>query len=292
MSAFIRFLLLLSILAWSVPAHSFEASVVLTEEIQLKIADAFMDEGEYYRAVTEYKKLLILFPISPRSDYVLFKTGTAYYRGEEYEASAHSFSSLREKYPGSPHAAEAGYFEGLSYWQMKRYESARIAFASILLSHPGSEQAPLALIASSLVLLDTDNISGSMRELRKLMEDYPEHPSSISAREAMKLLGEYRNLPAKSEVLAGAMSAIIPGSGYMYAGHFKDGITAFLINGLSIAGTVTGVNQENYAVGAIAGGIGLPFYLGNIYGSANAAKKSNIAARNELRGNIRSVLGF
>ena len=51
------------------------------------MADVFMAEGEYYRAVTEYKKFLILFPDSEKADYALFKTGMAYYRGEEYEPS-------------------------------------------------------------------------------------------------------------------------------------------------------------------------------------------------------------
>ena len=86
------------------------------------------------------------------------------------------------------------------------------------------------------------------------------------------------------------MSAIIPGSGYLYAGHYGDGITAFLINGLFIAGTITGIHQENYAVGAIVGGIGLPFYLGNIYGSANAAKKWNLGIRDQLRQKIHVAL--
>jgi len=35
------------------------------------MADAFMEEGEYYRAITEYKKLLILFPDSEWADYAL-----------------------------------------------------------------------------------------------------------------------------------------------------------------------------------------------------------------------------
>ncbi|MBA4393244.1 MAG: hypothetical protein C0407_06800 [Desulfobacca sp.] len=72
--------------------------------------------------------------------------------------------------------------------------------------------------------------------------------------------------------------------------HFGDGVTAFLINGLFIAGTITGIRQENYAVGAIVGGIGLPFYFGNIYGSANAAKKRNLAVRNEVREKVHLVL--
>lgn len=292
MRAFFAFSLLLLVLAWTLPAQSVETAIVLTEEIQLKVANAFWEEGEYYRAVTEYKKFLIIFPASRKSDYALFRTALAYYRGEEYEASARTFTSLREKYAGSLYESESRYFEGLSYWKLKKYESARIAFESLAISSPGSKQAPLAIVANSLVFLDREDPAGSMRELRKLLERYPEYPGSAGAREALRLLGDYWYLPRKSEVLAGALSAVIPGSGYVYAGHFKDGVTAFVVNGLSIAGAATGIHQENYAVGAVAGGIGLPFYFGNIYGSANAAKKWNTAARNKLRSRIHEALAW
>jgi TM2 domain-containing membrane protein YozV len=104
------------------------------------------------------------------------------------------------------------------------------------------------------------------------------------------LLDRYQELPEKSPVLAGIMSAVLPGSGYFYAEHYGDGITAFLINGLFIAGTVAAINQENYAVAGIVGGIGVPFYLGNIYGSANAAQKWNLGVRNEVIQKIHSIL--
>ena len=93
-------------------------------------------------------------------------------------------------------------------------------------------------------------------------------------------------------MLASVMSAILPGSGYVYAGSFKDGITAFIINGLAAAGVATGVHQENLAVSGIVAGVGLPFYFGNIYGSANAAEKWNAAAKEKHLDKIRNTLGF
>jgi len=88
------------------------------------------------------------------------------------------------------------------------------------------------------------------------------------------------------------MSAVVPGSGYMYAGRYGDGVVALIVNGLFIAGTVAAIHQESYAVAAIVGGIGLPFYVGNIYGSANAATKWNIGVRKELREKIAVSLDY
>jgi hypothetical protein len=54
----------------------------------------------------------------------------------------------------------------------------------------------------------------------------------------------------------------------------------------------TGIHQENFAVAGIVAGVGLPFYAGNIYGSANAAKKWNNAVKSEFRNKIRTTMGF
>ncbi|MGE5839980.1 MAG: tetratricopeptide repeat protein [Deltaproteobacteria bacterium] len=273
-------------------AHPEEKGILLTEEIQLKIADVFMEEREYYRAITEYKKFLILFPDSERADYALFKTGMAYYRGEEYEATVQSFSVLRGRYQASPYLPEASYFEGLSYWKMKDREKARAAFDTLSEVFPQSEFAPLALVGSSLLALEEEDITASRNRLERVTDRYPEYSGSKNVKEAMPLIDQYPSLPQKSETLAAVMSAIVPGSGYIYADHLGDGITAFIINALFIAGTVTAIDRENYAVAAIVGGVGLPFYLGNIYGSANAAKKWNLGVKRDLRNNVFLTLDF
>lgn len=287
-------LLLLSFLfaPFATSLYATEKGILLTEEMQLKVADAFMAEGEYYRAITEYKKFLIVFPDSPKTDYTLFKMGMAYYNGEEYESSARSLGALRQKYPESGYAAQSEYFEGLAYWKLKKYQDAKTAFQTLVFVYPNSDYAPLGLTADAMLALDQENVGASRQGLEKLVTTYPDYLDSTKATDAMKLLDQYQNLPTKSEALAGIMSAVVPGSGYFYAGHYGDGITAFLINGLTIAGTVTAIYQENYAVAAIVGGIGLPFYFGNIYGSANAAKKWNIAVRKDLRNKICVTLNY
>jgi tetratricopeptide (TPR) repeat protein len=272
--------------------HATEKGVLLTEEMQLKIADAFMDEAEYYRAITEYKKFLIVFPDSERADYILFKIGMANYLGEEYDSCMRPFSALRQKYPKSSYAAQSQYFEGLAYWKLKKYQDAKTAFQTLASVYPSSDYAPRAMVADAMLALDQENAGASRQGLERLVASYPGYLTSNGAPDALKLLDQYQNLPRKSEALAGFMSAVIPGSGYFYAERYLDGITAFLINGLAIAGTVTAIYQENYAVAAIVGGIGLPFYFGNIYGSANAAKKWNVAVRKDLRNRICVTLNY
>ncbi len=282
--------LLLLVLAFVSPRHADGGAVLFTGDVQLKIADAFMEEGEYYRAVTEYKKFLILFPDSAKADYAAFEIGMAYFKGEEYGAAARSFLAVREKYPESGYAIPAGYLEGSSQWKLKNYDRARAALETLAEQHPESEYAPRSLVVICLAALDENKAEVSRQALKRFLDRYAGHRGAENVSEALTLLDLYQQLPEKSPVLAGVMSAILPGSGYIYAEHYGDGITAFLINGLFIAGTVTAIHQENYAVAGIVGGVGVPFYLGNIYGSANAAKKWNLAARNKVIQKIHSTL--
>ena len=283
---FLLFLFLASV----APLHAEDGAVLFTGDVQLKIADAFMEEGEYYRAVTEYKKFLILFPDSAKADYAFFGIAMAYFKGEEYGAAARSFLALREKYPESGYAIRAGYLEGVSQWKLKNYDRARAALEALAEKYPESEYAPRSLVVICLAALDENKAEVSRQALKRFLERYPGHPGEENVKEAAVQIDRYQELPEKSPVLAGVMSAILPGSGYIYAEHYGDGITAFLINGLFIAGTITAIHQENYGVAGIVGGVGVPFYLGNIYGSANAAKKWNLGVRNEIIQKIHSTL--
>ena len=285
-------LLLLTVLCLTVPAvvSAADRGLVLTEELQLKLADSFMAEREYYRAVTEYKKFLILFPDSEQADSVLFRIGMAYYQGDEFETAARTFTSVGERYKESRYAPTAGYHAGLCYWRLNRLDEAAAAFASVATRYPASGDAPRAQLDKSLVEFDRKDLSGSRQDLERFLEIYPQDKRAEKAREARTLLDRSAELPRKSPVAAGVLSALVPGAGHLYAGHVGDGITSFFLNGLFIAGTVVAIRQENYAVAGVVGVIGLPFYIGNIYGAANAATKWNIRVRKELRGAVAVTL--
>jgi TM2 domain-containing membrane protein YozV len=142
------------------------------------------------------------------------------------------------------------------------------------------------------VEFDRDDFAASRRDLQRFLSDFPADPRSGKVQSALSLLPPEGELPAKSPLTAGILSAIVPGSGHMYAEHYGDGATALLLNGLFIAGTVVALQQENYAVAGVVGVIGLPFYIGNIYGAANAATKWNVAVRKALRDKLAITLDY
>jgi len=86
---------------------------------------------------------------------------------------------------------------------------------------------------------------------------------------------EIDKLPLKSPGLAGTLAAILPGSGHFYTGRVRDGVTAFLLNGVFIWGAVESYNNEDYAVAGILTFFELGWYFGNIYSATSSAHKYN-----------------
>lgn len=74
----------------------------------------------------------------------------------------------------------------------------------------------------------------------------------------------------KSPLLAAAISAVIPGSGKIYAGDLRSGVSTFLIVGalgVMMAESAHKLGWQDWRTIALSSVFGV-FYIGNIYGSA------------------------
>ncbi len=273
--------------------HSAQSGMFITDDIQLKLGDAFAADGDYYRAITEYRKLLILFADSPKADTAMFNIGMAYYNGEEYESAVKAFAALRTRYPQSLHARKAAYHQGLCLVNLKQPEKATEAFAAATVPvQDKSEEVRAASFGLAIAAFDRNDLAESRSALERFVSQNPQDSGVPKAREAMDLLDRSSDPQLKSPLLAGAMSAVIPGSGQFYTGRYGDAFTSLLLNGLFIAGTVVAAQNENYALAGVTGLIGLPFYVGNIYGGANAANKWNLGIKKDLRGKLALILEY
>jgi putative component of membrane protein insertase Oxa1/YidC/SpoIIIJ protein YidD len=108
-----------------------------------------------------------------------------------------------------------------------------------------------------------------------------------------ELLGrvdELEALPSRSPWLAGSMSAVLPGSGQLYAGRPADGAVAFLTNALLIGGTVVAARNDEDVTAVALGFVAFGFYAGNVYGAANAAVRHDREQRDGLSTRTRGWL--
>ena len=103
-------------------------------------------------------------------------------------------------------------------------------------------------------------------------------PNAATRERVLRLAGAARRgrgLPHRSPGAAGVLSALIPGAGQTYAGHAQDGLRHLAFNAALIY-TVASLAQHGQAPAAvIVGSVALPFYLGNVLGAQDAARRFN-----------------
>ena len=92
-------------------------------------------------------------------------------------------------------------------------------------------------------------------------------------RQDHELIHRHDLLSRKSPLLAGALSAVIPGLGRVYLGRWPDGLLSFLLVGTTGALAAQGFYQEGRGSvrGWILGGVAALLYAGDVYGSAVGA---------------------
>lgn len=93
----------------------------------------------------------------------------------------------------------------------------------------------------------------------------------------MQIENEVQKFPRKSPLLAGTLSALVPGAGKWYARERKDAVVGFITVSMMAYQAYRGFKKDGQksVYGWISAGLGAGFYLGNIYGSAKSAKRFN-----------------
>ncbi len=82
-------------------------------------------------------------------------------------------------------------------------------------------------------------------------------------------------LPRRSPFVAGLLSTIIPGSGYLMSNKPETALSSLIVNGLFGWLAYEAFHNENYALGTAVTIFGTGWYIGNISGSAKSVVKWN-----------------
>lgn len=142
-------------------------------------------------------------------------------------------------------------------------------------------QNPLFVKSSVLRALSSANekdYQATKKTFADLSNTYPENSSlSNSLILADNLLKKKEKSPTIAKILS-----IIPGAGYLYAGHKGSAATSLFINGLLMYATYTSIKCDNYGVAGIMGFFSLSFYIGNINGAAKSAKRYNEKTESDI----------
>lgn len=242
-------------------------------------AQALLEEGDHYRAITEYKRYLYLDPHGDRVDSARMAIGLAYLRGGQAEAAAAHYRSVAAQVnealrPDAELQAAYAWYVGAdptrAFAELQTWLDRHQALS-------GNRARATYLLGWSELELGRD--LDAARRFASL-----ELPGGEGLVEAVQ---RFDQLPQKSPVLAGILS-IIPGAGHVYIGQPMIGLTALLWNGLFGYALYEAITQRQIGLSIALGMFELLWYGGSVFGAVSGAMKFNRDARRNALDDLRS----
>ncbi len=227
---------------------------------ELLIANKFARESDLYRAITSYKRALIL--LTPdhiqRQQQIEYDIILSYYLGGKYQEAVEAFEKSSLTTVSSHFMAFDNLLQMLydSYVQAGQSKKAEKVYELIEKLRP---ETALNLKHGQ------DVLNANLCALQN-----PRCPN-----EHLTYFMESYGINAKSINKAKTLNAILPGAGYYYIGQKNTAITAFIINSLFIAAAYYFFDHGNWAAGAITTSLEMGWYLGGINGAGLGAKEFN-----------------
>lgn len=225
-----------------------ENGYLFTPDRIRQFANYLFDEGDYLRAASEYERYL--FFMEDGDDSTLFKIGLCYQLLNHHDKALSAYRELRNNPQGTTLDSLVQVASIYSSYKLESWEEIRAMM-------PANDEEFYFYYYAQI-----------MNNPRPVDKSFFGVVKDNSLRKSLwKLEQNRQNLRRKSPVVAGALSAFLPGVGKMYYGHIGDGL--FSLAATSFAGFVSymAFREDRDLTGLVTAGITMSFYLGTIYGS-------------------------
>ncbi len=257
-------------------------SIRSRETIDLSFIDFLISYGEHQDA------LLLLKQYKGNSDAPIiwndsinYYIGWAYYNIKQLDSSIFYMQRVSKQ---SSFYLKAKFYEAFEYIYLNRYKEADHKLNTIEIEDNRWEELRLFQQAANALLqrdfMRFDNLSEKF--------GYTDFTFFSEAQELLQYKTALLKNKKKSPLLAGLMSAVIPGSGKFYAGYRGQAISAAVPSVIFAASAIesyyrSGPKSAQFIAASSIFGL---FYLGQIWGSALSVKTFYELKDNEIRNNI------
>jgi TolA-binding protein len=258
---------------------------IIEADKQFSFAEGLLAEGDYYRAISEYKRFVYFFPENKLVETCNYRIGESYYGAKRWQEAREAFTTFITKHPASLMIPGALYLKGMAEKQMRQYMDALSTFEEVIKSK-SYEFADEAVYQSAIVYIEMEE----WQKARKTFSLVPKNSQlSDSASIIASELRHIDDLPKKSPATAATLAGILPGAGHLYTERPTDALVAFLLNGAFIFGAIELFRHENYIAGGIVTFFELGWYTGNIYSAVSTAHKYNKKTREDFIERLKEV---
>jgi tetratricopeptide (TPR) repeat protein len=241
-----------------------------------------LNEKFYDEAILVLNEKLQYASSQPELDSLNFMLGKTYYIQKKLSESIRHLDLVSEK--NATLGSEARFFSAFNEAYLRNFDMALKKFRK--LQPIGEDQKQLRifeLAGVSLLQIDLSRFDSLRKEFSSTWYPGIEQKNNFAAYK-----GFLRQMDNKKPVVAGLLSAVIPGAGKYYAGRKGNGIFTFLISallGLQTYEAYKKVGPSSVRF-IIYGSLFSVFYVANIWGSVLAVK----IVRNETKDAIQNQI--
>jgi hypothetical protein len=243
----------------------------------LKFANYLYQNQEFRLAAEEYERIIFMDSSQQQARLQLIQS---YRKSQQLSLALHRLKAYRPNLLSLPVSFATEYAKVL----LLKTELADAR--SFLAQHP-----TLPHPERRSLQVGTELLAGQWKQADSLLQaNFPVNSPAYPT--YRRLTDQGLTMRRKSPALSLGLSALVPGLGKAYSGYWKDGIFSLLFTGVAAWQSYRGFNKQGVKspIGWIFAGIGGGFYIGNLYGSAKAAKRKNQQRLHDLHHETEQVL--
>jgi len=235
-------------------------------------ADQLFDQEEYFRASTEYMRIISFQPGRPDEEQIKFRIAQCSYRAGRYDEATQAYMRLAVATTSTDMVDRCRLVMAACRYRQDDFPSAAADCSRAIYASPKSPLLDRFTYLKGLSQVHT----GDWRRAFNSFAAVPgESPLSPSSRELGVLCVRVPKERRFSPLATGTMSLLVPGLGQTFCGYGWDGFTAFLLSAGSLAIGLAGTERGDRGMATAGYTLFALWHPANIIGGANAARRAN-----------------
>jgi tol-pal system protein YbgF len=109
--------------------------------------------------------------------------------GAKYQLASSEFSDVAKFYPDHPLAGNAFYYQAEIAYRAGKYQDAIKDYDRVLEQYPDNNKVPVSHLHKGQALLALKQNDAGVRELRALIQRFPNSPEAMQARSKLSGMG-------------------------------------------------------------------------------------------------------
>jgi len=127
-------------------------------------------------------------PAAPPAD-DLYKTALNDYMAAKYKLAASEFGEVIKNYPDNPLSGNSYYYRAEIDYRAGRYTEAVKSYDAVINNYPASNKVPVSRLHKGQALFALKQRDAGIRELRLLIQRFPNSPEAMQARSRLSGMG-------------------------------------------------------------------------------------------------------